>query len=294
MAGHVNIGRTQAGAAVTGGRSLLLGGSRTKGTITVVYERTPAAALEVSRRDAGRQEAFAYFDRLMGLKNVCPACGTRSEATAICPRCGHYFTQEAADAHAAELQSSIEDLRRAAWTLGYPDVLRERLEAELGGSEELRFAAFAFVKEPKLTLGIIATTSSRILWLRRYESSLAKFLHGDVSVCALDYDLGYQQSKDSWELVAQCRNQSIRLRFPCQDIAQRFATELAQRGSDSHRKTIPNGVTTSGAPDAPTLALTNKYVCARCGRPTAAISVVPNVKTGEFEDVCSSCLNAGL
>ena len=39
---HVNIGRTVTGAALTGGLSLLLGGSRSRGTITLLYLKKAA------------------------------------------------------------------------------------------------------------------------------------------------------------------------------------------------------------------------------------------------------------
>ncbi len=37
--GHVNVGRTVTGAVFTGGLSLLAGGSRTRGSVTVTYTR---------------------------------------------------------------------------------------------------------------------------------------------------------------------------------------------------------------------------------------------------------------
>ncbi len=39
--GHVNIGRTTTGAVLTGGLSLLFGGSRTKDKLTVTWRRDP-------------------------------------------------------------------------------------------------------------------------------------------------------------------------------------------------------------------------------------------------------------
>jgi hypothetical protein len=39
--GHINLGRTVTGAVLTGGLTLLLGGSRSKGKITLTYVRTP-------------------------------------------------------------------------------------------------------------------------------------------------------------------------------------------------------------------------------------------------------------
>jgi len=42
--GHVNIGRTVTGAVFTGGLSLLVGGSRTKGNVTVTFIR-PAVSV---------------------------------------------------------------------------------------------------------------------------------------------------------------------------------------------------------------------------------------------------------
>jgi hypothetical protein len=41
--GHINVGRTVTGAALTGGWSLLLGASRTKGKTTVTWLRDPPA-----------------------------------------------------------------------------------------------------------------------------------------------------------------------------------------------------------------------------------------------------------
>lgn len=40
MAGHINVGRTLTKAALTGGVGLMLGASRTKDNLTVIYERT--------------------------------------------------------------------------------------------------------------------------------------------------------------------------------------------------------------------------------------------------------------
>jgi hypothetical protein len=37
--GHVNVGRTVTGAVLTGGLSLLVGGSRTKGSVTITFVR---------------------------------------------------------------------------------------------------------------------------------------------------------------------------------------------------------------------------------------------------------------
>ncbi|VVB64859.1 Uncharacterised protein [uncultured archaeon] len=39
--GHINLGRTVTGAVLTGGLSLLIGGSRSKGKVTISYVRTP-------------------------------------------------------------------------------------------------------------------------------------------------------------------------------------------------------------------------------------------------------------
>lgn len=39
--GHINLGRTVAGAILTGGLSVLAGGSRSEGKVTVSYARTP-------------------------------------------------------------------------------------------------------------------------------------------------------------------------------------------------------------------------------------------------------------
>lgn len=39
--GHINVGRTVTGAVLTGGLSLLIGGSRSKGKVTITYVRTP-------------------------------------------------------------------------------------------------------------------------------------------------------------------------------------------------------------------------------------------------------------
>jgi hypothetical protein len=50
--GHINIGRTLGGAALTGGLSLFFGGSRTNGTIVVTYTRPPAHDAEESKADA--------------------------------------------------------------------------------------------------------------------------------------------------------------------------------------------------------------------------------------------------
>lgn len=49
--GHINIGRTLGGAALTGGLSLLFGGSRTNGAIIVTYTRQPAQVAEDSKAD---------------------------------------------------------------------------------------------------------------------------------------------------------------------------------------------------------------------------------------------------
>jgi hypothetical protein len=39
--GHLNLGRTATGAILTGGLSLLFGGSRTSGKLTLMYHRSP-------------------------------------------------------------------------------------------------------------------------------------------------------------------------------------------------------------------------------------------------------------
>ena len=39
--GHINLGRTATGAVLTGGISLLFGGSRTKGKVTITYIKSP-------------------------------------------------------------------------------------------------------------------------------------------------------------------------------------------------------------------------------------------------------------
>ena len=44
--GHINLGRTITGAALTGGLTLLFGGSRSKGKITITYVRTPQWLME--------------------------------------------------------------------------------------------------------------------------------------------------------------------------------------------------------------------------------------------------------
>ena len=43
--GHVNVGRTATGAVLTGGISLLFGGSRKKGKLTINWRREGAGAL---------------------------------------------------------------------------------------------------------------------------------------------------------------------------------------------------------------------------------------------------------
>jgi len=52
--GHVNIGRTVTGAALTGGLSLLFGGSRSKGTTMIVYQRPVSTREDIARK---RQQA---------------------------------------------------------------------------------------------------------------------------------------------------------------------------------------------------------------------------------------------
>jgi hypothetical protein len=59
--GHTNLGRTFTGAVLTGGISLLLGGSRTKGTITVVYERTVSAVVMANQREQHERNDEAYY-----------------------------------------------------------------------------------------------------------------------------------------------------------------------------------------------------------------------------------------
>ena len=49
--GHINVGRTVTGAALTGGLSLLIGGSRSKGKFTITYVRTPDWLEEQKRGD---------------------------------------------------------------------------------------------------------------------------------------------------------------------------------------------------------------------------------------------------
>jgi hypothetical protein len=67
--GHVNVGRTATGAVLTGGLSLLLGASRTKGKITVTWIR-------------GGNEA----------EKLCPQCAVRVPMAAqVCRFCGFRF-----------------------------------------------------------------------------------------------------------------------------------------------------------------------------------------------------------
>ena len=49
---HVNIGRTVTGAALTGGLSLLFGGSRSRGTITLLYLKKAATPRTKGKRRA--------------------------------------------------------------------------------------------------------------------------------------------------------------------------------------------------------------------------------------------------
>ncbi len=47
--GHINVGRTVTGAVLTGGLNLLIGGSRSKGKLTISYVRTPEWLSEQER-----------------------------------------------------------------------------------------------------------------------------------------------------------------------------------------------------------------------------------------------------
>jgi hypothetical protein len=53
--GHINVGRTVTGAALTDGLSLLVGGSRTKGKVMITYTRTPQWIAEQA------QKKIAFF-----------------------------------------------------------------------------------------------------------------------------------------------------------------------------------------------------------------------------------------
>jgi hypothetical protein len=63
QAGHVNVGRTATGAVLTGGFSLLLGASRTKGKITVTWLRGGEAVTKVCPQCAEEVKAAAKVCR---------------------------------------------------------------------------------------------------------------------------------------------------------------------------------------------------------------------------------------
>jgi len=84
--GHINVGRTAAGAVLTGGLTLLVGGSRSKGKVTITYTRTPGwleehgitarlvetpsnqGSLLSSAKASGQNDAIEQLERLAKLK----------------------------------------------------------------------------------------------------------------------------------------------------------------------------------------------------------------------------------
>jgi hypothetical protein len=88
--GHINVGRTATGAVLTGGLTLLVGGSRSKGKVTITYTRTPgwleehklgscdaARAVEMpcnqgsllsSAKASGQNDSIEQLERLAKLK----------------------------------------------------------------------------------------------------------------------------------------------------------------------------------------------------------------------------------
>lgn len=77
LPGHVRLGRTLTGAALTGGISLLAGGSRTADRVTITYRRVhvPVAAVKASAR-----------------VKFCSVCGGSCTINSLfCAFCGHEF-----------------------------------------------------------------------------------------------------------------------------------------------------------------------------------------------------------
>lgn len=75
--GHINVGRTATEAVLTGGLTLLLGASRTKGNVTVTYVRTPQWLEEHNMTpkkpevpiNASPNEVITQLERLAKLKD---------------------------------------------------------------------------------------------------------------------------------------------------------------------------------------------------------------------------------
>lgn len=55
--GHINVGRTVTGAVLTGGLNLLIGGSRSKGKVTITYVRTPEWLEKIRKPAAPKEES---------------------------------------------------------------------------------------------------------------------------------------------------------------------------------------------------------------------------------------------
>jgi len=78
LPGNVRLGRTLPGAALTGGLSLLAGGSRTADHVTITYRRFRIPAANNVNVPAGVKS--------------CTACGGKSASNSLfCAFCGHNF-----------------------------------------------------------------------------------------------------------------------------------------------------------------------------------------------------------
>ena len=103
LPGHVRLGRTLAAGALTGGLSLLAGGSRTADRVTITYRRVqipaqnePAPTVKPSQQSmamrAGRgTPRCPNCGKPVGTRPRCGFCGTENPATAsvpaLCPAC---------------------------------------------------------------------------------------------------------------------------------------------------------------------------------------------------------------
>lgn len=133
LPGHVRLGRTLTGAALTGGLTLLLGGSRTADRVTITYRRVQIPKLSSSQAvhaDADEaltrefvealertKESKAYVlsqsDSLSTARCYCCSCGsTLREGSRFCSSCGAVV--QAPNSAARESESDVGNVRPTA------------------------------------------------------------------------------------------------------------------------------------------------------------------------------------
>jgi hypothetical protein len=83
LAGHVRLGRTLTGAALTGGLSLLAGGSRTADRVTITYRRVEIPVSVTPEAAVGSAQLST------SIADNCTSCGSKVQVGArFCPSCG--------------------------------------------------------------------------------------------------------------------------------------------------------------------------------------------------------------